>query len=140
MSNVIIKVAEDLEASDPQEEVMQQSPNISQMPEQRGKGQVSNPHQMIDKKKVVQILESGQISNLTIKEGTDKTSVSFEVERPKILRPDNAQTGGNVLQMNQDYSQQQPQQAAASSKISLEKTASVLKNKFSQEFMKNLGF
>ena len=136
MAKITIKVAQSLEDDDSE---------IVEMPEQgQNQGQTqqtNNPHQMIDKEKVVEVLQSGQVSNLSIKEAPEKTIVTFEVLRPKILRPDFTPQSNNVVSPENGFTP--PPTAAGLKTNKILKTASSniknLSKNYSKDLLSKLG-
>ena len=117
------------------------SDDIVEIPDNQQE-QPNNPHQMIDKEKVVNVLQTGQLSNLTIKESDEKTTVSFEVLRPKILRPDFTPRSKNVVSPDNGF--EPPPTAAGLKNNKITKISSDnmknLNKTYSKDILSKLGF
>jgi hypothetical protein len=101
----IVKIALDELAV---EKGLQQGQNVQAVEKPNDLEGNSKQHEMIDKQKVLQVLNSGQLDSFQVKQDQNGTTVTFTVKKPGILR--------GQEQQGQGQPQAQPMQSAASSK------------------------
>lgn len=103
----IVKIALDELAV---EKELQQGQNVQAVEKPNDLEGNSKQHEMIDKQKVLQVLNSGQLDSFQVKQDQNGTTVTFTVKKPGILR------GQEQQGQPQSQPQAQPMQSAASSK------------------------
>jgi hypothetical protein len=127
----IVKIALDELAVEKELQQGQQGQNVKAIEKSQYPNDLegnSKQHEMIDKQKVLQVLNSGQLDSFQVKQDKNGTTVTFTVKKPGVLRGQEQQEQGG------GSPEQQPMQAAAA-----KNNKDVKKSSYSPEFLNSMG-